>query len=332
MSSLLPSNSIAAHRAPTRADVNFSTISFTTSRGVLEHPAKESGCASFYHQTTEVVIGGTAVAGRALLAGVLWMSGLASSAWSQTAVKTTEAVVVSKKTLLQELNLPAIWFLLGCSLLIVWLVVDVFLKSGKKRLLPKEELSLARDHFSRGSYQEAFDASVARPGAWGDTLQAALRHAGDGQRAVEDAVAVALAGANARFQTKIAYLSVIGVIAPMVGLTGTVLGMIDAFSLMGQAGAADPSKLSGAIGHVLHATAGGLIVAIPAFVCYYALRNRVSHAFHEIGAAVAELFRAFPYEALSGRSFRGAEPCAAKPNWLSGVEPIPARDAQASVS
>ncbi|HRE83112.1 MAG TPA: MotA/TolQ/ExbB proton channel family protein [Opitutaceae bacterium] len=253
---------------------------------------------------------------------VLVLFSITVASAQSVANKALPAEIAVKKTLLQELNLPAIWFLLACSLLIVWLVVDVFLKSGAKRILPESERNVVRRNFAQGDYQAAYDSCAARPGVFNDAVRAGLRHVGEGKRAVEEAMMMSLSGTNAPFQTKIAYLSVIGVIAPMVGLTGTVLGMIDAFSLMGQAGAADPSKLSGAIGHVLHATAGGLIVAIPAFVFYYALRNRVSHQFHAVSAELAELFRGFPFEALSGHAFRGAEVCAGKPPVKSEVQPL----------
>lgn len=232
---------------------------------------------------------------------------------AQAAVHAETAVV--RKTLLQELNMPAIWFLVACSLVIVWLVIDLYQKSATRRLLPPAALARIRDCFAKGDYQAAHDFSGAISGVLGDAVRAALRNCCAGMKSVEDAVAGSLAGSNTRMQTKISYLSVIGVIAPMVGLTGTVLGMIDAFALMGQAGAADPSRLSAAIGHVLHATAGGLIVAIPAFVFHYLLRNRVGHGFHQVGAALAELFRNFPYDDLAGRFLRGAEPCAARPVW-----------------
>ena len=128
----------------------------------------------------------------------------------------------------------------------------------------------------------------------------------------------AIIGENSKFQNKIAYLSVIGVIAPMIGLTGTVIGMIQAFAAMGQAGAADPSKLSGAIGHVLHATASGLAVAIPAFVFYYLIRNSVGHSVHKLSDEANDLFRKFPYDHLATVEFEGGESYAATPNWVEG--------------
>jgi biopolymer transport protein ExbB len=170
-------------------------------------------------------------------------------------------------------------------------------------------VAAVRAAFRRGDFQAGYDACAQRSGLFANAVAAALRHASEGRTASEDAAAVALEAGQARLQSRIAYLSVIGVIAPMVGLTGTVLGMIDAFAAMGQPGAADPARLSGAIGHVLHATAGGLIVAIPAFVLHYVLRSRVALAVRAVAEEVHELFRGFPYASREGVDFRGAERC-----------------------
>lgn len=235
-----------------------------------------------------------------------------------------EAPVVVQKTLLQKLNMPTIYILLGCSMLIVWLTVDGYLKTGRKVLVPEADIEAMRQLFREGDYRVAHARARGGEGPFHRIVAEALAATPEGKAAVEDAAAVAVLGAQSVFNSRIAYLSVIGVIAPMIGLTGTVFGMIEAFAAMGQAGAADPSKLSAAIGAVLYATAGGLLVAIPAFVFYYLLRNRVAHAFHELHVAAAELFRQFPYEHLRGVSFEGAEPVAALPNWLTGGAPTAA--------
>ena len=78
---------------------------------------------------------------------------------------------------------------------------------------------------------------------------------GEGRQAVEEGVIGELAKENAALQTRISYLSVIGVCTPMIGLLGTVTGMIKAFEHLGAAGIGDPSGLSAAIGEVLVATA-----------------------------------------------------------------------------
>lgn len=238
---------------------------------------------------------------------------------SPLALLAQEAPAVVQKTLLQKLNMPTIYILLVCSMIIVWLTVDGYLRTGRKTLVPAQDVEQLKNLFRAGDYHGAFAYTRANPGALNTTVGEALRAAPEGKTAVEDAVVATVVGAQGSFNSKIAYLSVIGVIAPMIGLTGTVFGMIDAFAAMGQAGAADPSKLSAAIGAVLYATAGGLVVAIPAFVFYYLLRNRVSHAFHELQIVIADLFRQFPYEHLRNANFEGSEIYAATPNWVAGT-------------
>ncbi len=129
-----------------------------------------------------------------------------------------------------------------------------------------------------------------------------------------------LAKENSSMQTYISYLSVIGVCAPMIGLLGTVTGMIKAFAKLGSSGIGDPSGLSAAIGEVLVATASGLIIAIPAFGAFYFLRNRAAASIHHIQDIINSLFRKMPYDSLAGVHLGGEELYAAVPNWL--ISPV----------
>ena len=228
---------------------------------------------------------------------------------------------VKKVSLLEELSSPFILPLWACSALIVYLVIDLHLKSDRKQFIPETDLETARAYVRAGDYRGAYSWGAKVKGAVPALVHAGLKHAPEGKTVSDEAMAATIIGENARFQHRIAYLSVIGVIAPMVGLIGTVVGMIQAFAAMGQAGAADPSKLSGAIGHVLHATASGLAVAIPAFVFYYLLRNRVAHQIHALSLVANDLFRRFPYEHLKDAVFEGGEPVAALPDWLAEAAP-----------
>jgi biopolymer transport protein ExbB len=117
-------------------------------------------------------------------------------------------------------------------------------------------------------------------------------------------------------QTYISYLSVIGVCTPMLGLLGTVTGMIKAFVKLGASGIGDPSGLSAAIGEVLMATASGLFIAIPAFGAFYFLRNRATASIHYVQDVVNSLFRKMPYDSLAGVHLGDEELYAAIPNWL----------------
>jgi biopolymer transport protein ExbB len=89
-------------------------------------------------------------------------------------------------------------------------------------------------------------------------------------------------------------------VTPMMGLTGTVLGMMSAFKTLGTSGIGDPSALAGAIGEVLVATATGLFVAIPGFASSYFFRNRIQAVSAYTEEVINNLFRGMPYAYLAG--------------------------------
>jgi len=72
------------------------------------------------------------------------------------------------------------------------------------------------------------------------------------------------------------YLNVVAAVAPMIGLLGTVSGMISAFQTIGQVGMGDPSALASDIGEALVTTATGLVIGIPAMIAYFIFRNRLN--------------------------------------------------------
>lgn len=72
------------------------------------------------------------------------------------------------------------------------------------------------------------------------------------------------------------YLNVVAAVAPMIGLLGTVSGMISAFQTIGQVGMGDPSALANDIGEALITTATGLTIGIPAMIAYFIFRNRLN--------------------------------------------------------
>ncbi|MGA1205320.1 MAG: MotA/TolQ/ExbB proton channel family protein [Opitutales bacterium] len=80
----------------------------------------------------------------------------------------------------------------------------------------------------------------------------------------------------------IQYLNVIATIAPMVGLLGTVSGMIGAFQTIATGGMGKPELLAGDIGEALITTATGLTIGIPAMIFYFILRNRLESRLDEL--------------------------------------------------
>lgn len=215
-----------------------------------------------------------------------------------------------------------IMILIGlCSVATAYLIVDGLMRvTSFKKAVPAEQVSALKNFFRAGDYVGAFKFCRNNPSPFSNVCRAALTMAGEGKTAVEEATFAETTKENAQMQYFISYLSVIGVCTPMIGLLGTVFGMMGAFSTLKAKGIGDPSALSGSIGEVLVATASGLLIAIPAFFAFYWLRNRSARIIHMIQENVGMLFRKMPYEHLAGAHLGDEELYAATPNWVQSGE------------
>ena len=255
------------------------------------------------------------------LGGVICAAALSlglSALQAQTAAATPAAPTVQHKTLFERIYEGG-WVMVPialCSVLTVYLVGDGVLRTAPKKLAPPQEIAQLKNLFRAGDYVGAYTFCKTHPSPLTNVLRVGVSYLGDGQNMAETAMSEELANENSHLQTKLSYLSVIGVCTPMIGLLGTVTGMMSAFSTLGTSGIGDPSSLAGAIGEVLVATASGLFIAIPAFAFFYYLRNRAAGAIHVIEDTVNSLFRKMPYELLRGVHIGDEELFAGVPNWM----------------
>jgi biopolymer transport protein ExbB len=203
-----------------------------------------------------------------------------------------------------------------CSVATLYLIGDGVIRTTPKKVAPPEHEQQLKELFRHGDYVGAFKFTKENPSPLNNVLRVGISLLGEGKEIAEEGMVGELSKENSAMQTYISYLSVIGVCAPMIGLLGTVTGMIKAFEKLGAAGIGDPSGLSAAIGEVLVATASGLIIAIPAFGAFYFLRNRAAASLHKIQDIINSLFRKMPYDSLAGVHLGDDELYAAIPNWL----------------
>ena len=169
-----------------------------------------------------------------------------------------------------------ILLLLGLSLTAAYLVFEQLMTLRRADIIPAGLGERFRELLASGKVAEAEALCRERPSLLSFVLLNGLSEIEGGWPAVEKALEDATAEQSARLYRKIEYLSVIGNIAPMVGLLGTVIGMIFAFHQVaisrGSAGAGD---LAEGIYQALVTTVGGLIVAIPSLGAFAVFRNRV---------------------------------------------------------
>lgn len=230
------------------------------------------------------------------------------------------APAASSKTMMDHFKEGGIvmYPIMACSILLVWLSVDTWMRTSAKKMAPPAQVAQIQDLFRAGDYVGAYQFCKNNPSYLNDICRIGLSYLGDGHAATEEALFNETNKTNAAIQTRINYLSVIGVCTPMIGLIGTVTGMIKAFATLGSSGVGDPSKLSAAIGEVLIATASGLFIAVPAFMMFYVLRNRLQGSMHHLQEVITSLFRKMPYAHLKDAHVGEEEFFAAVPNWVAG--------------
>lgn len=90
-------------------------------------------------------------------------------------------------------------------------------------------------------------------------------------------------------ENRLNYLSLIGTIAPLLGMTGTVTGMINSFSSIADAGQIEATKVASGISEALITTAAGLIISIPAFIAYNIFARRIEHFLLDIEDTAGKL-------------------------------------------
>jgi biopolymer transport protein ExbB len=191
-------------------------------------------------------------------------------------------------------------FLGFASVCMVWFTIEGFIILRAAKLAPPALVARLKEAFKAGNYQEAWNICKANKCFLSNVLGNGLERIGRNKDAVEFIVEETAVREANDLKTNTTYLSVIGVVSPMIGLTGTVWGMIGAFNALGANGISDPKALAGKIGEVLIATMSGLVVAVPAFIFFYILRSRAQSAILHAESQVYRLLDDVPYDQLSG--------------------------------
>ncbi len=155
------------------------------------------------------------------------------------------------------------------------LVFEHLLTIRRGTMIPGGLAEEAHKMMSAGQFKAAEELCKSRPSFLGYMLASALPEVPLGYSAVEKAMEDAAAEQSARLLRKIEYLSVIGSVATMLGLLGTVWGMILAFMEFERKANPQISELAPGVYKALVTTLMGLIVAIPANVAFAHFRNRI---------------------------------------------------------
>ncbi|MBP7949122.1 MAG: MotA/TolQ/ExbB proton channel family protein [Verrucomicrobiales bacterium] len=182
---------------------------------------------------------------------------------------------------------PIMWPLLICSLVTLTVVIErvIFLLTEISRRSPRIVHEILR-HVEKGNLAAARETAAASPDGTARVLGYALEHRDE---ALSTAVLHASGEELDRYNRGLAVLDTMITLAPLLGLLGTVTGMIRTFGLLGGAELEAPQAVTGGIAEALIATAFGLGVAITALVPFNLLNSRLERTRRDIEAAASQL-------------------------------------------
>lgn len=223
------------------------------------------------------------------------------------------------------LGIAFVVVLFALSAIAVYLIVEQSLVLRRSVILPPGLADDAAEAIRSGQVGLARQLCVDRPSVLAFVIAKGLEEVDSGWPSMEKSMEDALAEQSARLFRKIEYLTAIGNIAPMIGLLGTVVGMIFAFQQValsrGSAGAGD---LAEGIYQALVTTVGGLLIAIPALGAFAILRNRVDQLVAEVAYEALHVVRP-----LKRRNPGGSAVVASAPAPVSSPKPVSSSTPQA---
>lgn len=217
------------------------------------------------------------------------------------ALLAQEAVKPVAKSALQKWVLDGGWTMLfiGAAIIgFIALAIYNFMTLTKAKFCPSDLKMALMDHMANCRVRSAIELAASHPSYLGRMVAYALpnidatRTEDLGRDQIEDAMADFTTNEGRKIMTWINFLSVIAQASPMLGLLGTVIGMVGAFGTLSEVGSADPSQLAGDISVALLTTLWGLINAIPTIIVFYILKNRYSNLVAECVHTTEEMLNA----------------------------------------
>jgi biopolymer transport protein ExbB len=178
------------------------------------------------------------------------------------------------------------------SLCGVALVVDAFMRLKERGLLPPALADQIHVLTAKGKFEEVLALCKTNESMLGRVIAAGLSDGNLGLDAVREGMEQAGVKEVNGLRERYGYIGLIASVAPMLGLLGTVTGMIASFRLLGEAqGAARPDELALGISQALVTTTMGLIVAVPLMFFFAFFRNRITRIGHETAAVGEKMLR-----------------------------------------
>lgn len=223
----------------------------------------------------------------------LALIGLASPAWAQGPGGSRPETESFLRWAIRASGLLGA-VILGLSFYLIALVIQMALEFRRSVAIPERLVRMLTDMLAQKHYTEAFNYVAADESFLGRMVAAGVRKLPSGFPAAQRAMELANEDITMNMEHRTTYLATVGSLGPMLGLLGTVYGMIQSFQAIATTGAApDASRLASGIGTALFATLLGIAVAVPAIASYAFFRNRIARLSLDVEMAAEPLLEQF---------------------------------------
>ncbi|MFT4637610.1 MAG: biopolymer transport protein ExbB [Verrucomicrobiales bacterium] len=170
--------------------------------------------------------------------------------------------------------------LLICSVGTIAVVVYCLTQITKKKMAPPPLTENMMRYMEKRDVTHAYELCQSSPSSFSEVLSSALLKVNferdrSNKDSMMEAAGEALDQEETRYMLWVNYLNVFATLAPMIGLLGTVVGMIEAFQQLEQQ-RSQPEELAGGIRQAMVTTAGGLLVGIPSMFFYFFFRDKLT--------------------------------------------------------
>ena len=218
------------------------------------------------------------------------------AAWAQ------EAAAEGSKAVTEETFLHWMWRASGpigvviaaMSFYLIALVVWMGFQYRKPVAMPDDLTRELADLLAQRRFGEAYQRAAADGSFLARVLAAGVRKLPAGQASALRAMEMANDDATMEMEHRTTYLATVGTLGPMIGLVGTVYGMILSFRVIATAGSSpQASALAAGISTALFATLEGIAVSIPAIYFYALYRNRIARLSLEVSMTAESLLEQF---------------------------------------
>ncbi|MGC6424493.1 MAG: MotA/TolQ/ExbB proton channel family protein [Lentimonas sp.] len=179
----------------------------------------------------------------------------------------------------------------ACSLVMFFLIFYSWKETNRKKFFNSDQTTSAANAITSGDFDKGKAVLESENTLLGRALAPAITKLKNSHEKAETLFVENLEAEENAVGQWVTYLNVVASVAPMIGLLGTVSGMISAFQTIGKLGMGKPELLAGNIGEALITTATGLVIGIPAMIAYFVMKNRLNSAMiatAQVGTEVLE--------------------------------------------